>query len=720
MKHLILLVMLLLAFASNSHAQTEDPPIDSTDIDTTEMVLLDSIILQSPDRIAVEAACAVRYAQNADVYLRWEAVQGATGYTVLYQFGGMETTWLTAQASSNELLLEGIPLDTVMLFEVVPLVVGTGDEWQSDIVSVSTAAQGEPVIVWQGFYNRLEAWFAKEENEQGLCQFLDEAAGVSQHEKLAFLQAYAFDNAAFVKPSTNTGSLQAYFPPDAVFGGGSEQWCVPVISGKCKCKVVSRGSNLATPNTDMNNQKVKPKQFAKIIGVLPDGTGEFEYRSEAGAAKFATLKQNRKNGGSTLVRSNLPVSGDPQSVTTETSELAFFLACISNNGSYNTNLPRECDCVRPLHVYYEYTTKLRIKAKTRGCIWSKGSEATAEDWAFIGVLRGKTGDITPVAAGRATLNSSCSSNWNPDFWVKLLDVLEPVAQYYVQTLDPSSGNKIPTNNQISQFISGLQTLIQTPFAIKNSNGCLDEERDTVLVSGSKTYSLAPNEPIRVTLFSAYYLRTRGYGCWRSEAGVASDYYLLGVVESEADPLNEECCAKKYANYIVGSQSAPYNNTITFGLNAVNSIPNRLGRVGFLLSLFGGWDSLPTVPGSGVIVLTHEFENSLFGPSCVRGGEEERTAGAEANGTAWGPGIEFAVFPSQTSHLLNIRVNAGARTDLRINLHDAQGRLAKVAHSGGVEPGNHLLQLPVGDLPRGAYIVRCEAGAKRQNFKIIIF
>ncbi len=719
MKHLIL-TALLLAFASHSHAQTEDLPIDSTAIDTTETVLLDSIILQSPNRIAVEAACAVRYADNADVYLRWEAVQGATGYTVLYQFAGMETTRLTAPASTNELLLEGIPLDTVILCEVVPLVFGTGDEWQSDIVSVSTAAQGEPVIVWQGFYNRLEAWFAKEENEQGLCRFLDEVTGVSQYEKLAFLQAYAFDNAAFLKPSTNTGSLHAYFPPDAVFGSGSEQWCVPVISGNCKCKVISRGSNLATPNTDMNNWKVNPKQFAKIISVLPDGTGEFEYRSEAGAAKFATLKQDRKNGGSTLVRSNLPISGDPQSVTTETSELAFFLACISNNGSYNTNLPRECDCVRPLHVYYEYTTKLRIKAKTRGCIWSKGSEATAEDWAFIGVYRGKTGDITPVAAGRATLNSSCKSNWNPDFWVKFLDVLDPVAKYYVQTLDTTSGNKIPTINQISQFISGLQTLIQTPFRITDSGGCKDEERDAALVTGSKTYSLAPNDPIRVTLFSSYYLRTRGYGCWRSEAGVASDYYLLGVVESEAEPLNEECCAKKYANYIVGSQSAPFSNTITFGLNAVNSIANRLGRVGFFLSLFGGWDNLPTVPGSGVIVLSHEFDNELLGPSCIRGGEQERTAGANAFGTAWGPGIEFAVFPSQTSHLLNFRVNAGARTDLRINLHDAQGRLAKVAYSGEVEPGYHLLQLPVGDLPTGAYIVHCQAGAKRQSFKIIIF
>lgn len=80
---------ILLSFASNLQAQTEDPPIDSIGTDTMEMVYLDSVILQSPNRITMEAACAVRYALNADVYLRWDAVPGVTSYTVLYQFIGM-------------------------------------------------------------------------------------------------------------------------------------------------------------------------------------------------------------------------------------------------------------------------------------------------------------------------------------------------------------------------------------------------------------------------------------------------------------------------------------------------------------------------------------------------------------------------------------------------------------------------------------------------------
>ncbi len=55
--------------------QSESPytePEDSTYAD-----ILDSIFLQSPNRPEVEAACAIRYAHNADIYLRWKPVQGA-------------------------------------------------------------------------------------------------------------------------------------------------------------------------------------------------------------------------------------------------------------------------------------------------------------------------------------------------------------------------------------------------------------------------------------------------------------------------------------------------------------------------------------------------------------------------------------------------------------------------------------------------------------------
>ena len=146
--------------------------------------------------------------------------------------------------------------------------------------------------------------------------------------------------------------------------------------------------------------------------------------------------------------------------------------------------------------------------------------------------------------------------------------------------------------------------------------------------------------------------------------------------------------------------------------------NRLGRVGFFLSLFGSWDNLPTVPGSGVIVLTREFDNEIRGVSCTNEGEnfeppvESRSVPKQD--------VEFAIFPSKTSDWLNVQINGETEMNLQIRLFDVNGNLAKVAYSGGVSPGGHLLQLSIGNLPKGSYIVQCSGDFQAQNFKILIF
>ena len=222
MKHLVLVAALLLSFTSISFTQTEPPTIDSLDAgETSETLFNDSLIFQSPTRIIAEASCAIRFDSNADVYLRWLEIPTATGYTLRYRFDAPATTWTTAQITTNEILLEGLPLDTLVIWEVIPIGTGEDDNWISDVSRVSTWSQDEPVIVSEGLYNRLEAWFAKEGNEEAFCEFIDELSAVSLYEKLAFLQAYAFDNASFIKPTTSTGSsLQPWFPSSSIFGNG--------------------------------------------------------------------------------------------------------------------------------------------------------------------------------------------------------------------------------------------------------------------------------------------------------------------------------------------------------------------------------------------------------------------------------------------------------------------------------------------------------------------
>jgi hypothetical protein len=151
-----------------------------------------------------------------------------------------------------------------------------------------------------------------------------------------------------------------------------------------------------------------------------------------------------------------------------------------------------------------------------------------------------------------------------------------VLEYITSSSAP--GNTVPTQTQIDDFFEALETLLSTPFSISYGK-CGNLEQNFVLVSGGNTLTLEPNEPIKVALMSAYHVRTNGYG-YHSEAAVASDYYLLGVVESELteDP---ECCGDKFANYMIGSLSVPEEGDVE--LYAVNTFASRLEDVSFDLS-----------------------------------------------------------------------------------------------------------------------------------------
>lgn len=603
MKNLIL-ILVLLSQAILSHAQTE-PPSDSLGYDT--------IYYQSPLRIPIEAEAVVRFANSADVYLRWSAMPAVSNYTVRYKFGETTNNWITVQRTSNELLIENVPLDIKVLWDVI--VAGNTAEplYQSGVGLVSTAAQKEPIEVSANFYNKLEYWFSRDENAQGFCEFFN-ALVVNRYEKLSFLQAYSFDNARFVKPTNpSSANLNAWYPPNTTTGTGTGDWCIP-ITGNCNCKVITKGSNIAVPNEKLENFKVFPKNFKSTQ----------RHRLEAGAAKFTSLFQDR-TGGQTLEMSNAQSTGDNSSVTTQASEIVFFLACLTANGGLTTNLPTGCQCERPLHIYYEYSTRFHVRSNLDGCCGSRGAEATAEDLAFIGVYQGKTGDITALAAGQRGLSNSCSSVWNAQFWINLVNLATPIGEYYLQTLGNSDAK--PTQAQLTAFINALKVLIVTNFTNK-SGECGTLEQDQVLITGSKTFNLKPNSPIRVGLFSSYYLRTRGYGNWKAEAGVASDYHLLGVVESQLTE-EPECCSDKYANYLAGSQSSPAGSR--YSLHAPNTVENRINRVGFFLSTFGSWDGFNPIPGSGIInLLEHQFDNNLTGPSCIN--ENAGLGGGAGNGS----------------------------------------------------------------------------------------
>ncbi|HAD15219.1 MAG TPA: hypothetical protein DCF33_22565 [Saprospirales bacterium] len=579
------------------------------------------------------------------------------------------------------------------------ILVSSGAEtplFESAVIRINTSPQKEPIEVSPGLYAKLESWFAREDNTIPFCIYINEL-DLHPYEKLAFLQAYSFNNTNFVKPAnTSGGVLSSWFPPTVQTGSNAADWCMPP-TGNCHCKVITKGLNIADPNDGLNNFTVSP---------VKRKTSQ-RYRLYAGAAKYVGLYQDR-TGGQTLQLSNIQDFDDAASVTTEASEIAFLLGCLGGSNA----LPEDCQCERPLHLYYEYTTHLHARANLRNCPWTKGAEATAEDLAFIGIYEGKTGNLTAIDAGRSKQSANCNNTWNPQWFVNLTKMAKPVADYFISRLDTSS-NRVPSQAQFNLFFSALEVLINTQSHFKNGE-CGTKQKEQVLISGSNTYALKPNSPIRASLFSAYYAYTRGYGCWKAQAGIAIDYYLLGAVESQLteDP---ECCSDKYANYVAGSLSSP--DDARFELDAVNSIQNRLGRVGFFMAFFGSWDGLDPIPGAGIISLTREFDNKIYGPSCDGDGleipnEDRNTLQLTDNET-------LSIYPNPAKDQLYIDLLLQKEAFTEVQLVNLATGLSETLQSGHQKAGPVSLQVSIQDRPTGPYLLRCWVNDAWLTFKIFI-
>ncbi|MDZ4679012.1 MAG: hypothetical protein SGI94_01135 [Saprospiraceae bacterium] len=697
-------MLLLFSLMSLSIAIAQEPEPGSTS--TT-----DSVIYESPIRIELLGSAMLRFQTDAAAYLKWGKVNGATQYSVYYKTVSA-SSWSSFQVSSTEAVLENLALDTEYTWRVT--VSADEDAYVSDSELLSTFPQTEPIKLSDFFYNKLSRWFSGGEPTVGLLDYIA-TSDIHHYEKLAFLQAFALDNAPLVKSMSNSPIISSWLPPTQP----GQNPDILHFNGECKCKVITAANNVVRP-VERRIQETG-EILPKVRQFVERGSGDktFVDRFESGPAKFITLRQNENSGGMGYRLSNLQGSLEDGSVTTQSARLRFFLGCANSSGTDATtsNLPERCQCERPLYVHYEYTTRLHVKTEKKNCWFSKGAAAAAEDLAFVLAFNDRTGEMTALDAGHAMLGRQCSTTWNPDFWIQLLNVVSPVAQFLVSTLDTSSSN-IPTTTQIEEFIQELQTLIGTPFSNRAGN-CETVQEDRVLVSGANTLTLSPNYPITVGLFSAYLVETRGFGCYRSEAGVASDYFLTGVVESQLteDP---ECCTDKFATYLLGSLSAPPEADVQ--VDAVNSMDNRLDDAGFELGAYGSWYNFETSIHTGIVGLKKRQFSIMRGPSCeIRdegdGGFQDDPVYGMANST--NAVSEIALYPTITGSFVNINIPVQVPQHIRIRFMGIQGKIVTEAYDGLLDKGIHTLSFSVGHLPSGTYIAFIESANNTDRVKFIV-
>jgi hypothetical protein len=621
-------------------------------------------VYKSPEHIKPVAAVSVRFRDDATAYLKWKAVENASSeYLLRYKPADSTTEWAEMTVRESEAVIENLPLDAEYQWEVM---VAVGEEMMTSGTGlVSTFAQAEPIAVSDPLFRKLSGWFAQKEGQEPFCTFLEEA-NVHALEKLAFLQAYSFNNEPLLKYQ-DLKNLSSWYPMS--YQGD----CTGLVTEKdvetnCRCQVITRASINAGPyeEIDYNNRVIRPTIDQYTVQNGNDRT--YVDILTGGASKYLALRQDESGGAADYSLSNLQGEEAASSISTTFSEVKFLLGCI-RFGGFSTDLPKDCACQRPLDVEYEYTTSLHIKARKKNCIFSKGAAAQAEDFAFVMARNLGTGELTAIDAGHAMIGRRCSSSWNPEFWINVISVVKPVFDYFqdTQEAEPGEGPVLPSEEQVETFWNAITALASTPFS-NNAGYCADEPlvEEQTLVSGIGLLTLLPNQPMEVILFSNHYLRTKGYGCYEAQASIASDYYLVGVVES-GGIQNSLCCSDKVAAYVAGSIPTPSNAGIQN--DPVNNIGNRIGQVGSFLANYGDWYD-HDVLATGTIGVRGEF-GLLSGPSCRNTNSTDKSlpSGTEL---VLKPGA-FSVYPTAAKDQVKIVIPAAAQSGATLRIYSAQGQ-----------------------------------------------
>lgn len=662
------------------------------------------VLYSSPGNIEILALGVVRFEQNASAYLKWEQKQGVVSYLVRYKLSG-EEIWTEIQSIDNQIVIEGIFLNAEYFWEV------RAEGYVSDKIVLSTHPQKDPILVSGVLYSKLASYFSDLSQFVPFDNFIN-GLDIHPYEKLSFQQVYSFDNKSF-RYSNNLNDLSSFYPKEA----GSNELTKPFYFADCGCKVITSGSLSAAPLTRLDEERfvVVSIDSQYIARGQTNSRRTFVDRFEAGPAKFISLRQNQ--GGFTDYQlSSIDSTGG---IPIASATLDFFLGCLGPGGTFNPALPDRCLCDRPLDISAQYTTRLHVKAERKSCIGNKSARAEAEDFAVLWV-RERNSPVMPLAAGQFSISQACSSTLNSQFFIGLVGVLGAILPVAIRNLDTIGSNNSPTPIEINQFVNALQNLIGTPIMIRDGQCISGIVQPSTLVNRDTSLVLRPNRPIRVGLSSGFHLRTTGTNCYKSEAGIASDYFLMGVVRSRLTE-DSECCADKYANYIVGSLSTPSNGDVV--IDAVHDIADRLRQVGQELATYGDWDGHQRTPVSNIIDLQGRQFNRLVGRWCTRNEIVGNGSWGGENGNFIAsnepPLRHLRLFPNPTGEIVTISWQMEYPTIVGIRILNMQGRTVQEVFRGGVDSGENQFQIAVKNWVPGNYIAQLVTGIETRTIMFTV-
>ena len=507
----------------------------------------------------LQAKAVIATANDAVAYLRFEAMDNNNNPYYYRMVGG-------------ELLPATLTTKDVLLFEHLNLnqkfeIYATNTCAEFGVVATFDTYTGkqDAIEVSSPFYDEIVR-FQKQKEETTLTTFIaDEIKGVSFYEKVAFIQQFYLKGQA-IKTFSHTELPLVDM--------------TRMMGEDCRCDFIFNLTEFAAPaiaepdGVLENNYQEQPK-------IPLNGNNDADVwwnRANKGPSKWHALLTEGGSAGSTQLSHTISFS-DSTDVGINYAKLRYNFMCVNYS-----ELPRECECKKPLNLYYRYNSRAEAFAKKKPGWLNRNGFAAAQDIGITVLTVDGINDPQVLAAGIVRADAKCDYVVNPEFWGNVSELAIDVAliAFGVSNAEISAGFNVDSfaiTLGVTNIAQNLSNVITTPYT--TSNSCNAASASATLCQGDTLVYLVPNEPITLYQYSFSKLTAGGKRSWFSWGHIVSDFYLLGYVPGGylLDTLGEAqelCCTRKIANWILGSCDNPSTNH------------ELKGEVGSILDAFAPW------------------------------------------------------------------------------------------------------------------------------------
>lgn len=450
-----------------------------------------------------------------------------------------------------------------------------GEEVVCAVISTFPSESKKSIVLPTKIYNSITKKLY-DEDESTLFEFAKNSIELNVIEKLFLFQEYYLDG--------DLGNLgDDFFESNSgIFGGSGDlseledlgtfgdfitDYVYKDPDRNCMCKTAQpnanyghkvrggqvqiNGYNAFAPQTSYQNKEYKARKRY------------FYWRdTSTGASKSQRVKQYMKGSHTKTEIAAFPVTTN--SSTPNQTTITFTMLCEDRVG-----ISDDCMCTdRKLVIHADYATDVRAFADKINCSWCGSGYATSaqvEDWAIL-TRNSKKTEIGIIEAGRIKVHDQSYVSHNPEFKIKVLDLITVGLKSYVNM---SGGGKFD-NQTIDDLKKSLEDLLQTSPKTGSGSG-VSSGLAFLIDNMSTTLELLPNDPTFVTVHSYSYHQFSGHTKWKGETWLKSSVALAGYMRYHE---TEECCNENQYSYIIaGQNSNDYGNRL-YGVN------NFLRNAGF--------------------------------------------------------------------------------------------------------------------------------------------